>query len=289
MSRTADFRRALAARARSALAAPASPPTAAPFETDRTTYLAAATLTDRLADEQAAPRPLAQAELRVSSQNGEDGILVEILRRIGNSGQPFFVEFGVETGTEGVCVFLADVLGWHGAFLEAEPALHAVLARKYALRPEVRTHQAFVTPENVEALFAELDVPTEPDVVAIDIDGADYWVWRALSAHRPRVVVIEYNAGLGGERARTVPEDVEGWAGTDYFGASLSALERLGAAKGYVLVHTELAGVNAFFVREDLAAAFPEPVLRRGPNILLRGIGHVPDTTGRSYVENPPT
>lgn len=289
MSRVADLRRAVAARALSALAPPAPPPALAPFETDRATYLAAATLADRLADEQAPPRPLAQAELRVSSQNGEDGVLTEIFRRIGPSEQPSFVEFGVETGTEGVCVFLADVLGWRGAFLEAEPALHAVLARKYALRPEVHTHRAVVTPANVEALFAELDVPAAPDVVAIDIDGADYWVWRALHGYRPRVVVIEYNAGLGGERARTVPEDVEGWAGTDYFGASLPALERLASAKGYVLVHTELAGVNAFFVREDLAGAFGEPVLRRGPNILLRGVWHVPDTTGRPYVEDPPT
>lgn len=289
MSRVRSLRRSIAQRIRPKAAPLAPAPPSAPLETDRTTYLAAATLTDRLADDQAPPRPLAQAELRVSSQNGEDGVLAEILRRIGPSPEFSFVEFGVETGTEGVCVFLADVLGWRGTFLEAEPVLHTLLARKYALRPEVRTHRATVTPQNVEALFAELDVPAEPDVLAIDIDGADYWVWRALSAYRPRVVVVEYNAGLGGERACTVPEDVTGWAGTDYFGASLPALERLGAAKGYVLVHTELAGVNAFFVREDLAGAFPEPVLRRGPNILLRGVWHVPDASGRPYMVDPPT
>ncbi|MBA2349754.1 MAG: hypothetical protein H0V81_15845 [Solirubrobacterales bacterium] len=289
MSHVRTLRRAIVRRLPSAPPPAATAPATGPLETDRATYLAAATLTDRLAATTAPPRPLARAELRVSSQNGEDGVLAEILRRLGPSPEPSFVEFGVETGTEGVCVFLADVLGWRGAFLEAEPALHALLTRKYALRPEVRTHRATVTPENVEALFAELEVPAEPDVLAIDIDGADYWVWRALGAYRPRVVVIEYNAGLGAERPLTVPADVAGWAGTDYFGASLPALERLGAAKGYRLVHTELAGVNAFFVRDDLAGAFPEPVLRRGPNILLRGVWHVPDTSGRPYLVDPPT
>jgi hypothetical protein len=78
------------------------------------------------------------------------------------------------------------------------------------------------------------------------------------------------------------------WDGTDYYGASLGALRRLGAALGYRLVHTELAGVNAFFVREDLIGAFADLALdavpERPPN--YPGFDrHPPDPHSRAYLD----
>lgn len=256
---------------------------------DRGYYLAVAALCERISGAVAPPADLARAELRACSENGEDGVLAELLRRTGVSAQPSFVEFGIESGFEGNCVFLADVLGWHGAFMEADPAHHAALAAKYSANPRVRTLRGAVTPGNVCALFGALRVPPDPDVISIDIDGADYWVWRALEGYRPRVLVIEYNGGLGTDDALVVPEDFGGWDGSNYFGASITALVRLGRAKGYTLVHTELSGANAFFVRADLAPAFPEPALIRSPNYGLRAVAHPPDPAGRAYVRDPPT
>ncbi len=256
---------------------------------DRGYYLAVATLCDRIAGVVAPPADLARSELRACSQNGEDGVLTEVLRRTGVSARPFFVEFGIESGFEGNCVFLADVLGWDGAFMEADPAHHAALAAKYDANPRVRTLRAAVTPGNISALFASLDVPSEPDVVSIDIDGVDYWVWRGLEGYRPRVLVVEYNGSLGTRDALVVPEDFGGWDGSNYFGASIAALERLGRARGYTLVHTEMTGANAFFVRDDLAPAFPEPALIRSANYGLRAVAHPPDPAGRAYVRDPPT
>ncbi|ASO21208.1 hypothetical protein FHR81_002176 [Actinoalloteichus hoggarensis] len=229
---------------------------------------------------------LSEHEFQLFSQNGEDGVLLEILRRIGVT-DGFFVEFGVETGREGNCVALADVVGWHGLFMEADGAHHHHLHHKYRWSDRVRTLHAMVTPDRVETLFRESEVPAEPDVVSIDIDGGDYWVWEALSAYRPRVVVIEYNSGLDPARALVQPRDAPAWDGTDYFGASLGALVTLAARKGYRLVHCELAGVNAFFVRADQPGEFPAPeeVRRRGPNYFLTSHGHPADHTGRAYLE----
>jgi len=222
---------------------------------------------------------LAPYELKVFSQNGEDGVLDEILRRIGVQDRTF-VEFGAGPGVEAVAVYLADVDRWHGHFIEADPADFQALAAKYAMSSRVTTTEAFVTPDEVEALFSRLAVPDEPDLLSIDIDGHDYWVWKAISRCRPRVVVIEYNAHLGTDRLTMPRTSTPGWQGTDYFGASIGALVDLGTEKGYRLVHCDLTGVNAFFVRDDLGGEFlpADEIPLRAPNYLLQGVRHPPGT-----------
>jgi len=103
-----------------------------------------------------------------------------------------------------------------------------------------------VTPENIESVFGEAGVPPEPDLLSIDVDGPDYWIREALEAYRPRVLVIEYNSGLPPGRQLVQPRTyAEPWDGTNYFGASLDALCALGERKGYRLVHTDQAAVDA--------------------------------------------
>lgn len=255
------------------------------MSTDRSTLAAVAELSGRWDADSVSndAEPLTRFERRAFSQNGEDGVILEILRRI-ESREGFFVEFGIDGGHEGNCVLLADVLGWRGLFIEADPEAHASLERKYRAIDRVETVRAAVTPATVEGLFEAADVPREPDVVSIDIDGNDLWVWEALNRFEPRLVIVEYNSALD-PRGRLVQpcEPERGWDGTDSFGASLGALEALAARKGYRLVHTELTGVNAFFVREDLAASFPaaDRVPRRGVNIFLTGFSHPRGDHGR--------
>jgi hypothetical protein len=193
-------------------------------------------------------------ELKVSSQNGEDGILQEIFRRIGTRDR-FFVEFGVETGVECNAAHLVQAHGWGGLFLEACADRFARLQENYRDFPRVRCRRAGVTSDNIEAILAENEVPAELDLLSIDIDGNDYWVWSAIANWRPRVVVIEYNAAYPPPRKWVLKEDPNyRWNGTNYHGASLASLHALGLRKGYALVGTDSRGVNAFFVRDDCAA-----------------------------------
>ncbi len=265
-----------------------------PLATDRSLYLAVSELRRMHQDIPTEPRTdgtdgeLTPWELRAFSQNGEDGVLAEILRRIGAPAR-YFVEFGVEEGREGNCVFLADVGGWHGLFMEGDSQRYAELERKYARSDRVRTRHEMVTPDNVQTLFEQASVPDEPDVLAIDVDGADYWIWEAIADYRPRVVVIEYNSALDPGRAVVQPREQGPWDGTDFFGASLGAIRRLGEHKGYRLVHTELSGVNAFLVRADLAEGrFPAPdaiPLRGSPNYFQTGYRHPADPHDRLYLD----
>jgi hypothetical protein len=267
------------------------PPGPAGVRTDDV-YSALATYTD---DPQAvaAPGDLTRFERRVFSQNGEDGVVAEVLRRVGVA-ERWFVEFGAGTGHEGVCVALADVLGWSGLFLEGGETLARELHRKYRAIDRVRTAHAFITAENVEELFAAAQVPAEPDVVSIDVDGNDWWIWRALTAHRPRLVVIEYNGNLDPAALLVKPYDPTAeWDLSAWFGASLGAYEWLAATKGYTLVHTDLRGVNAFFLRDDLLPAFgPVAAPRRVANYDLMG-AHMPGAPpGRPWVDlrtDPPS
>ena len=264
------------------------------METDRSIYLSMAELVRRYR----APRgtagnaPLTSFELRCFSQHGEDGVIAELLARL-ELASGYFVEFGIESGREGNCVFLADVLGWHGLFIEPDEERYSELQRKYAGNDAVTTLKATVTPDNIEELLVAADVPHEPDVLSIDVDGQDYWVWEALEAYQPSVVIIEYNAALPPGRRLVQPRGYpDRWDGTNYFGASLDALCALAERKGYRLAHTDLAAINAFFIRSDLssaAAAVPDRVSRRHqPNYFMQGYQHPPDPRHRSYTDLDP-
>jgi hypothetical protein len=193
-------------------------------------------------------------------QNDEDGILAEIFRRIGTASRRF-VEIGVQDGRE--CNSLALLMqGWRGTWIEASAAHVADARRIFAQltgegRLEIR--EAFVTVENAAALVGQGPL----DLLSIDIDGNDWHVWKALHdparglfREAPRVVVVEYNASWAPPIDAVMAYKADYcWTddGDNRVGASLCAFERLGRENGYALVGCSASGVNAFFVREDLA------------------------------------
>jgi hypothetical protein len=208
------------------------------------------------------PRSLAPFEATAFSQSGEDGIIAEIFRRIGWTNR-FFVEFGTADGLENNTALLL-LTGWAGLWLDNRDlhieTIHRTFS-EYVRNGRLTARLASVNPSNIEELFREAGVPREFDLLSIDIDRNDYWVWQAIRHHSPRVVVIEYNSIFPPSVEWVVDNEPELiWDGTSHFGASLKALENLGRNKGYSLVGCNLAGVNAFFVRSDLLgeAFFPD-------------------------------
>lgn len=201
-------------------------------------------------------------ERRAYSQNGEDGIIEEILRRIGVT-RKYCVEFGVADGRECNCARLIRAEGWTGLFLEADPIQFSSLQREYRAFKRVLCVQQVISSANIEDIFARHSVPVDFDVLSIDIDSNDYWVWAAIHNWSPRLVVIEYNASYPPPRKWRMRENRNHtWDGSSHFGASLASLSALGRKKGYRLVATDSHGVNAFFVRDDLAS--PKHFLLRG-------------------------
>jgi hypothetical protein len=201
------------------------------------------------------PQRLTASAFRLHSQNSEDGILLALYRHAGVTGRRF-VELGSGSSGGNAAMFAAE-FGWTGLMVEGDPGKAAMAARRF---PHVNAVCAWITPETVNQLLQEHGVAGEVDLLSVDVDGNDYWVWQALSACSGRVVMLEYNSMFGPERAVTIPYDPK-FNRRDhrfcYFGASLAGLTKLSVAKGYRLVAVDPTGVNAFFLRADVAPDIP--------------------------------
>lgn len=196
---------------------------------------------------------LAARERRVYSQWGEDGALERLFELFGTTNR-YYVEFGAADGFHlSNTANLRIHHGWTGLLLDGSASDDDPLVRR-----------EFITAENVNEVFGRHGVPESFDLLSLDIDGNDYWVWKALRA-RPRVVVIEYNIHFGLDLARTIEYDADFvWDGSLYCGASLAALRRLGDTKGYALIYTDRWSPNAFFVlRSELPPDFVEEPIER--------------------------
>jgi len=207
-------------------------------------------------------------EYQCFSQHGEDGLLLYLFSKIGKTNQRF-IEFGIGNGQECNTANLSLNFGWNGLLMEADPAMAARAQNFYEEKTggksaRVKVVQCKVLSDNINKMFTQNGMQGEIDLLSIDIDSNDYWIWKAIEAVTPRVVVIEYNAFLGAEKAITVQYDMafnrfKKHPSGLYYGASLGALAHLGQEKGYRLVGCESHGVNAFFVRKDIAEEhFPE-------------------------------
>ena len=171
------------------------------------------------------------------------------------------VEIGTEDARECNSANLVINFGWSACLIEAN-AEWARLAREYLEEMQAADRTRVVNtaagPDNINDLLAGAGAPEDMDILSIDIDSYDYWVWQAVEGYRPRIVVIEYNASFGPDRPVTVPAPAETGGRlpgpAHYQGVSITALERLGARKGYALVGGDSKGVNAFFLRRDLLA-----------------------------------
>ena len=223
------------------------------------------------------PAPLSERAAKGSSQNDEWGIIAAILEVIQPTRR-FFVEFGVgpryddptySLGLEGNCVDL-KAAGWEGLFMDA--GVHP---------PHLGVREEVVTADNINLLLHKYRVPRDFSVLSIDVDGQDIWIWKALKA-RPELVIIEYNPTHGPNESVAVPFNPNfKWDCTNYYGASLAALNKIGRKKGYRLVCVNW--VNAFFVLDCLIAnksSFNyEELYRR------HSMGHhSPDPLQRAYV-----
>jgi hypothetical protein len=171
------------------------------------------------------------------------------------------VEFGVQNYVESNTRFLLLKDNWSGLVMDGSPE-HIDYIRRDPIyyRHDLKAVCAFITTSNINRLLEEHLAGRAIGLLSIDIDGNDYWIWQAIKAVEPALVITEYNQRFGPSWAVTVPYQ-ENFVRTQvhysniYYGASLKALWILAQQKGYDLVCCNLFGNNAFWVRKDLRPA----------------------------------
>ncbi|MBS0191356.1 MAG: hypothetical protein U0573_09840 [Phycisphaerales bacterium] len=189
----------------------------------------------------------------VTSQCGEDGILAKIFEVIGQHGK-VCVEFGAWDGVlYSNTHSLIRQQDWTGYLIEANAEKFKTLQHTYRDNPKAHLVNRYVQLDKgqgtLDEILAEQNCPREIDLLCIDVDGIDYYIWEGLAAHTAKVIVIEFNP--------TVPNDVvfvqERTAKINQ-GCSLLALTLLAKERGYELVCANKW--NAIFVRAEYFPLF---------------------------------
>ena len=207
-------------------------------------------------------------EFRNYSQNGEDGILWYVFSVIGTTNK-MCVEICAGAGQQCNTTNLIINHGWTGMLFDGVEENVSRGRAFFASHPDTFIHppqfvHSWITAENIDSLIGSNGFRGEIDLLSLDIDGVDYWIWNAIEVVAPRVVIAEVQTIWGNERSVTVPYSPDFRA--DFFkglgiysGASLPAFVKLAKSKNYRLVGCQRYGFNAIFLRNDVGQReFPE-------------------------------
>jgi hypothetical protein len=199
------------------------------------------------------PRNIARFRKKVFSQFGQDGIISEIVSRL-NIHTGTFIEVGVSP-LESNTSYLA-LLGWKGTWFDPsiveDPQLPPYLQHQIT-SGRLKVVREYLNLENTATLIQNHTPSQTVDVVSLDIDYNTHHLWSFFCALQPKVYVIEYNSHIFPPDDWSVPADfTRSWQGDIIYGASLKKLELMGREFGYSLVGCDIAGTDAFFVRNDL-------------------------------------
>jgi hypothetical protein len=159
--------------------------------------------------------------------------------------------------------------GWDGYLFDGDRDKVRQGEGFFSRRPQLQLRRpvyrhAWLTAENINDVVGR-EVRGDIDLLSIDVDGMDYWLWKALDCVRPRVCIVEAANYIPSDVSVTVAYDPGAqFQQTDgpesfYRGASLLAMTRLASMKGMRLIGANRYGFNCIFLRNDLGQNdFPE-------------------------------
>ena len=212
--------------------------------------------------------PLDQVGFSRFSEFEEDGHLLYLLTLAGSASR-IVVEISSQDGRTCMATNLLVHHHWRGFLFDGDPVFVAEGKRFFARHPVTRVvppvmKAEWFTRDNVNRVLAAAGVPSDIDVLSLDIDGNDLYLWSAMTL-RPRILICEFNNVVPSERALTIPYRPDfnhAKLPPDqalFRSASLAAYVAVSRRKGYRLVGINALGFNAIFLRDDvLATEMPE-------------------------------
>jgi len=206
------------------------------------------------------------AEVKVFSQWGEDGILDFICEKIRLT-KPRVLEIGAGNFTECNSRFLVENRNASVVLVDGRKDLVLnVDSSSLKWKTHMFALEQWVTTKNInEIIRSAKNKISGVDVLSIDLDGNDYWIVEAADLHEIQVIVVEYNPLFGSDFAVSVPRD-DNFNRTAkhhsclYYGASLRAFNHILYQKGFIFIGSNRVGNNAFFVRQEIVGKINLPV-----------------------------
>lgn len=197
---------------------------------------------------------------QVHSQSGEDGIIEKIFETL-EIKNGWYCEFGAGDGNWICNTRKLREEGWKGVLIEGDAESFNNLKTNYGSHPDVSIIESYVScepGESLDDLLSSTDIPSDFDILSIDVDGNDLWIWKSLKKYEPKVVVVEYNPHYNPADSFTIKYDPSHRFNSDnYYGATAGAFNKLAEEKGYKLIGST-GGLNLFYCKKELSNQFKE-------------------------------
>ena len=197
---------------------------------------------------------------QVHSQSGEDGILEKIFETL-EIKNGWYCEFGAGDGNWICNTRKLREEGWKGVLIEGDSESFNNLKNNYGTHPDVSIIESYIScepSESLDDLLSDTDIPKDFDLLSIDVDGNDLWIWKSLKNYTPKVVVVEYNPHYNPTDSLTIKYDPNHRFNSDnYYGATAGAFNKLAEEIGYKLIGST-AGLNLFYCKKEISDKFKE-------------------------------
>ena len=223
------------------------------------------------------------AELKIFSQYGEDGIINYLLTKLNLNNKIQFVEIGTGDYEEANTRFLCESRVCKGLLIDKIEDIKFIQKRDFFWKNDLYFCQKSITPSNIDSIIKSYGFHKDCNLLSIDIDGNDYWVLKNIDVSSIDIVVAEYNPIFGSNLSLTVPQD-------DYFdrhklnkifyGASISAMIELMESKKFMFIGANRACNNAFFINRKKQNLFP--------NVAVEELKEYTNFTFREIKKNSP-
>ena len=197
-----------------------------------------------------------------TSQHGEDGMLKKAFEVLQiNKG--YFIDIGGWDGIKYSNCYNLVLNGWDGLYVECNQNKHKECIQNMSKYPGVKSCLTRVSLKKGETLndifYKHNIVEGTIDLLNIDIDSYDYWIWANLKKYSPKVVIIEYaNVWMKKLNFIDVPQtikyDLAYRYKKPYIGANSEAFIRLADYKDYDLIGQTRC--NLIFINRGLTDSF---------------------------------
>ena len=133
------------------------------------------------------------------SQWGEEGIILEILKRLDISiDNKWICEFGAWDGIKfSNTYYFVENYSCNAVYIEGDEKRYNELLEtcKKEIKGNILPIKKFIE-KDLDDILDKTDIPNDFLLLSIDIDGNDYHVWNSLQKYNPIIVIIEIGSGV---------------------------------------------------------------------------------------------